>query len=495
MSEESYTTATSTAISIDSISNQTTAHNLSIYAVAGILLAVVGVCLLSGGIVFLMWRFDRLGRPRSDMLSEIPISELDVEVYAQHFSHFSPAQQNADVVASKLQRPEMIWDKHDDATNESAGPLQFPYERQDCYNALTPPDHNTQTNANHWAWAPLTQHAQPLAPIPVTNSTYLPVSEAVWNNEPETSCLLPQSATAEPLDVVSNQRMSKQWTCKENASDVLTPDGDAECIRHVAPGGPYNYSLLVHGRNPSYKGETPVALTRADSITQSYAAGISRDYTASSVALLSKPLASPLSSKSQVWTTTNPSDCSTNRLKMLPPENAYSPLRPQPLSGLKINIASSQQLCERDSSLPSQKLSLQHVSEMISKTPQLNSIRGKRSTPPAALQLTLKRSKAVRRKYSEDSPYLSAVVEVPQPQTSSPPTSLSTTFYSHTATPYQFSPVYTSPSSAGLSGSSSRHSGSSFYSGITELTPTTPAMSGFGYATTAEAPMSQPCVE
>ncbi|MCJ1415629.1 hypothetical protein MMC32_001961 [Xylographa parallela] len=412
------------------------------------------------------------------MLSDIPRSELDREIYEQDFSHLNPAQRHDDAGTSELQCIQIPWDRHDDVTNESAGPLQFHYERQDDFNVLTPPNHNTQTNANHWPWVPLTQHAQPLASISVIHSTYLPVSETSWNTEPEISCLLPQSSMAESLDVVSNRRASKQWTRKEYASDVLLPDGNAEFIQHDAPGDTYSYSLLVHGRDQSYKGDTPVDLTRADLTTQSLTAGISTDYGASSVTLPSKPLGSSLSSKSHVWTTTNPSDCSTDNQEMRPPAAAYSRLRPQPSSEVKINVASSQQLCERGSSLPSQRYPSQQVSEMTSTTPQLNSIRGKRSTPPAALQLTPKRSKVVRRKYSEDGRYLSAVDEEPQPKTCR----------------YQFSPVNTSPSSAGLSGSSSRHSASSVNTGATELTPNTPAIPWIGFATTSEALMSQPCV-
>ncbi|MCJ1317727.1 hypothetical protein MMC15_003053 [Xylographa vitiligo] len=496
MSGESYTTATLNATSANSIPNQTTAHKLSVYAVAGILLAVFGVCLLSCGIVFLLWRFNRPAQPRREMLSQIPCSELKGEAYEQQFTHFDPNHKNADAVTSELQRRENVWNNHNEATNGGAGPLQFHYELHDSFGVVTPPNHDTKTNANQWSWISTIQDAPPPASIPpIISSIYSVVPANPWNPEPETSYLLPQSTMAEDLTVFPSQWMSKQWTRKANTSDNLRSNGNAECVRSVAPGDPYNYSVVPLGRDPFYKEATPVTLITAGSVTQSSSAGISGHYTASSVVPLVGIPASLPSSNSQSWRITTPSGLSTNRLKTRPPAIAYSPLRPQSSSETKINLASSQQPCERGSWFPSQFPQFQQESETKSKNPHLDSVRGKRSTPPVALQLTSQRSKAIRRRYSEDGRSLSAVAEEIQSKTCCPPSSLPTHCYSNTASSYQYSPVNTSPSSAGPSGSSSRHSGSSFYTGITELTPTTPAISGSAYETTSVVPTSQSCVE
>ncbi|MCJ1385969.1 hypothetical protein MMC17_009094 [Xylographa soralifera] len=390
------------------------------------------------------------------MDSEIPRSELHGEFCEQHFSNFDPAHRNADTTASEFQRIESVWNKHDEATNVSAGPSHLHCERHVSSSVLIPPNHSTESNANQWPWIPMKQDAQPPAPEP---AIYFPVQESSWIPEPDTSWLLPQSVMAESPTAFSHRRITIQWNNKENESDVLEPDSNPEYMQSIAPGDPQSYCHIVHGRHLSYKKEMPVARERVDSITQSFPAGISGDHT------------------------------------MRPPETAYRPLKPKPSSESKTNLASSQQLNKRDSYLPSQYSQFQQIPEMISKTSQLNSVRGKRSTPPAALQSQLKRSKAVRRDCSGRSQYPSAVAEETQAGIRCPPASLPTSFYLHTASPYQYSPVESSPSSAGLSGGSSRRSASSSYTEGTELTPTNPPTSGFGYAMTSATSTSPSSAE
>ena len=486
MSEGSSTTANSTVVIANNIVHQITAHSLPVYATVGIFLAVFGVCLLSGGIIFLMWRVDRSRRPQKEMFSEWPRSELEGNIYNQKFSDIDPGYRGSEQAPLRLRSGGSEWNIHEKATNSSTRSLQY-HERHVPLDVLTP-KHGTETKA------PILQNTPAQVSIEVLSPPYFPEQAGYWNREQEHSDLLSQPAVPE-----SRNSFSRKWMSKENPLDALRQDDTAKYVHRAAPGGPggpagpADYCLLFQGRNQVSKEEL-VALAGAEMDCQRLSADISKDYEPSAAVVPHGPVVQSLSSQDQYSTLTNLSDSLPNNLRIKPADIAYHPRELQPSSPPEIDLASIP-LDGRDSDNPLHFWTCPPLPEMVSTNSQLSAKRSQRSAAPTALQLSQKRTKTVCRKDSNDIVRMPAQAERDLPNRYEFSTLVSTICSPISASTYENPTVYTSPSSAGLSESSSRYSISSCHTGITEFTPTTPADPEFSYVPTSVALACRPSSE